>query len=243
MADVQIFDSDKDGIVAYVAQLIATIKLLSETRSYITIALSGGSLINHLTNELIKQKSLLEPFIPKLRFILADERFVDYDNNDSTYGCYVKLDFFKQLNIDQANVFPIKTDAKSVEECAIDYEQRIRPLLNENNGFDILSLGMGPDGHMCSLFPGHDLFLNANNDNRIVAHISDSPKPPPSRVTLTLNCINKSSHVMFFCTGEGKAQVIKRIIKDNDTSLPSGAIQLTNGSLKWFLDKPAAKLL
>lgn len=231
------------SIKAYVSYMITTIELLAKTQDFITIALSGGSLIEQLSNELIKQKDSITPFSHKLKFILADERFVPLDHADSTYAGYTRQcpNIFTHLNIPAENVYPIKADAESVEACALDYQQRILPLLNDQQGFDILSLGMGPDGHCCSLFPGHQLFTEPQS--RIVVPISDSPKPPPCRVTLTLKCLNNSKYVMFFVSGEGKAEVIKRILVDKDQSLPSAAVNPTNGTLKWFLDQSAAKLL
>lgn len=104
---------------------------------------------------------------------------------------------------------------------------------------------MGPDGHTCSLFPGHDLFTNASSQTRIVLPISDSPKPPPQRVTLTLNYVRNSRNLVFFACGAGKADMIKRILVDKDESLPStmAAPKSATGVLKWFVDKDAAKYL
>ena len=247
MADNQVtniaesVDESISFFVTYLHEII--VKLLSQYTSgqFVTIGLSGGSLIKQLSTELIKRKETFSPLVPRLKFLFCDERFVPLNHEDSTYFGYVKL--FDELNISKENVYAIKADAESVEACAIDYETRLRPLLNSNQGFDILIMGMGPDGHTCSLFPGHKLFTE--NDKRLVAPISDSPKPPPSRVTLTLEHINKSSYLLFCAYGESKAEMLRRILKEHDKSLPSASVQpaLPNGVLKWFIDRPAAKLL
>lgn len=104
-------------------------------------------------------------------------------------------------------------------------------------------IGMGPDGHTCSLFPGHDLFLDSSNQTRVVLPISDSPKPPPQRVTLTLNYVNNSKNLFFFACGAGKANMLKRILVDKDLSLPCANVLPKSGVLKWFVDKDAARLL
>lgn len=72
--------------------------------------------------------------------------------------------------------------------------------------FDLLLLGMGPDGHTCSLFPGHELL---KEQSLLIAPISDSPKPPPKRVTMTYPLINHASAILIPINGKSKAEMIK----------------------------------
>ncbi|XP_045236701.2 6-phosphogluconolactonase isoform X2 [Macaca fascicularis] len=79
---------------------------------------------------------------------------------------------------------------------------------------------------------------------KIVAPISDSPKPPPQRVTLTLPVLNAARTVIFVATGEGKAAILKRILEDQEENpVPAALVQPHTGKLCWFLDEAAARLL
>lgn len=94
-----------------------------------------------------------------------------------------------------------------VDEAAKDYEEKLHKAFgNDDFEFDLLLLGMGPDGHTCSLFPGHVLL---SEKSLKVAPISDSPKPPPERVTLTYPVINNARNCIFAISGAGKADMIK----------------------------------
>jgi 6-phosphogluconolactonase len=95
---------------------------------------------------------------------------------------------------------------------------------------------MGPDGHTASLFPNHSV-LNVNKG--LVTFVKDSPKPPPERVTLTLNTINKSKYKIVVVTGESKAVIVKEVIQDKKTNYPIGQVE----NLIWYLDKAAASKL
>lgn len=91
----------------------------------------------------------------------------------------------------------------------MDYAQQVAQAFPTARGipkFDLLILGMGPDGHTCSLFPDHPLI---EETNVLIASIVDSPKPPPCRITMTFPLINSSKCCIFAVCGEGKADVVK----------------------------------
>jgi 6-phosphogluconolactonase len=110
-----------------------------------------------------------------------------------------------------------------------------------NPAFDVLMLGMGPDGHVASLFPGHPVFAAARegasgSDSALAVH--DSPKPPPTRVTLSLETINAAQRVWVVAAGEEKADAVARSLR-GEGDLPAAAVSGTEQTL-WLLDVAAA---
>ncbi len=107
-------------------------------------------------------------------------------------------------------MFAITPDLSPAEQ-AKDYEDRMVGALGASPSIDLALLGMGPDGHTCSLFPGHPLLTTAGD--AYVSFLTDSPKPPPARITLTLKTLELAKHVAFLCVGVEKADMVKQILR------------------------------
>ena len=158
--------------------------------------------------------------------------------------------FSWQVPIPPGNVYAIN-DALSAEGAADDYETCLRHLVKSNvialssatgfPKFDLMLLGMGPDGHVASLFPGHPL---VQENKKWVTSIKDSPKPPPERITFTFPVINSSAYAALVVTGAGKADAVHLALggPQNSNKLPVAMVS-PEGELKWFLDKGAASKL
>lgn len=106
--------------------------------------------------------------------------------------------------------------------------------------FDIILLGMGPDGHTASLFPDHELL---NESDRWVAYVEDSPKPPPKRITLTFPVINHAARVAFVATGKEKAEILSKVIDTPEAGLPASRVKPAQGQLYFFTDDAATEKL
>ncbi len=104
--------------------------------------------------------------------------------------------------------------------------------------FDVLMLGIGPDGHCASLFPGHPAL---DVDDRVATSVLDSPKPPPERITLTFPALNRSRAVWFLASGAGKAAAVAAALAE-DGSIQATPARGVRGreETTWFLDHPAA---
>lgn len=158
--------------------------------------------------------------------------------------------FFWQVPIPPLNVYAID-DSLPPDGAADVYETTLRRLVTSNvistsiNGlpkFDLMLLGMGPDGHVASLFPGHALL---QEDQKWVTFLTDSPKPPSERITFTFPVINASSNVAMVVTGAGKSTSVYTALEDEKKTvmLPVEKVSPLEGELKWYLDKGAASKL
>lgn len=159
-----------------------------------------------------------------------------------------------QLPIVPSHVHSIN-DSLTAEEAANEYEFVIRQLvktrvvnvsaITDCPKFDLILLGMGPDGHVASLFPNH---LVLEEKNEWVTFITNSPKPPPERITFTLPVINSAANVVVVAAGGGKAEAAHLAIDDvgpecHVLSMPARMVQPGVGKLVWFLDSQAASKL
>ncbi|EEF50731.1 6-phosphogluconolactonase, putative [Ricinus communis] len=231
----------------YIAELSeASVK----ERGVFAIALSGGSLIG-LMGKLCEAPYNKTVDWAKWYIFWADERVVAKNHTDSNYKL-AKEGILSKVPIVPSHVHSIN-DSVSAEEAANEYEFVIRQLVKTRTinvsdisdcpKFDLILLGVGPDGHVASLFPNHSV-LDANDE--WVTYITDSPKPPPERITFTLPVINSASNVAVIVAGESKAEAVHLAIDDvgpDCPTLPARMVHPTKGKLVWFLDKPAASKL
>jgi 6-phosphogluconolactonase len=105
--------------------------------------------------------------------------------------------------------------------------------------FDVLLLGIGPEGHTASIFPGSP----AARDERPVLAVHDCPKPPPTRVSLGFPAINSAEEIWLVVSGEGKADAVARGVAGAEPAdLPAGAVRGRRAT-RWLLDRPAASRL
>ena len=121
-------------------------------RGIFTIGLSGGSLIKVLS-EVLKSRSADVKW-EQWRVFFCDERHVPFDSDQSTYGEYKKA-LFEHVPLPEKNIYRIDPGAE-LAAAAKDYRAKIESVCGKDlPQFDLLLLGMGPDGHTCSLFPNH----------------------------------------------------------------------------------------
>jgi len=174
----------------------------------------------------------------------ADERAVPLNHHDSNHRlCTAEL--FSKVPIPTSHIHPIDEIllGGDLEDVADAYEKElIREFAQKDSArfpiFDLILLGVGPDGHTASLFPGHELL---SEEHRWVAEIEDSPKPPPRRITLTYPVINHASRVAFVAMGKDKADVLARVLDRPEEGLPASRVKpVYPGHVYWFVDDAAS---
>lgn len=234
--------SDKDALSGGLNSFVEKVSREAiADHGYLSVAISGGSLPKILSKDLAYNKNVE---FSKWHIFWADERCVSHSDADSNY-LEVKNSLLNHIpGIPQENIYAINekyaTD-KDSEAAAVDYEEQLKKFFkNELPSFDLVLLGMGPDGHCCSLFPGHPLL---EERTRWVAPINDSPKPPPERITLTYPVVNNSKLVVFVTAGDGKKDMVQQIIEQPEKNLPCQRVKPTAGKVYWFIDHAAAAKL
>jgi len=210
-----------------------------EKKGKFSIAISGGSLPKQLSGLVGKPEAKWN----KWHVFFADERVVPLDHEDSNYKL-VSTEFLSKVPIPKENVHAIKPELlDDLEELTDEYEsQLIQSFASKDSArfpvFDLILLGMGPDGHTASLFPRHALL---SETSRWVAYVEDSPKAPPKRITLTLPVINHATRVAFVATGEGKQDRLATILDHPEEGLPCSRVRPAHpGTVHWFVDDAAS---
>jgi len=139
-----------------------------------------------------------------------------------------------------ANVHRIRGERPDLDSAAREYEAVLRSSLGDPPRLDIALLGMGPDGHVCSLFPGHPAL---EETERYVVPVLDAPKPPRGRITLTLLAIAAARTVVVAAFGEGKAEMARDAIENAASRRPAARALRAGPRALALLDPPAAARL
>ncbi|EEQ33166.1 suppressor of los1-1 [Microsporum canis] len=213
------------------------------------VAVSGGSLPAVLASSLLAPGDGTDEDTPRFALwdiFFADERVVALDHPDSNYGLLKTelLDKIPTSQLGQPKVHPIELN-DDIQEVADQYQDELRQSFAAKDSvktpvFDLILLGCGPDGHTCSLFPGHELLQEKDS---WVASIEDSPKPPLKRITLTLPVVTHGLRIAFVATGGGKKDVLAQIFDENEgSSLPCAMVNAAGGEkVSWFTDSAASQ--
>jgi len=206
-----------------------------------TVALSGGS-----TPKAMFQILGEKPFADSLPwssiyFFWGDERCVPPDHAESNYRMANEI-LLSKVPVPRENIFRIPAEGEDHELAASIYSETLQTFFAEGRpGFDLVFLGMGPDGHTASLFPG----TTALHAGDRVAAANYVEKFQSWRITLTADSINGARNIIFLVAGADKAPALKEVIEGprNPELYPSQLIVPSHGLLLWMVDEAAAKLL
>ncbi len=208
-------------------------------RGKVHVALAGGNTPRAAYELLAQLPRSSEISWSDVFIYFGDERCVPPDDAQSNYRM-ARLAFLEAVPIPAANVHRMRGELDPAE-AARDYAAVLRTDLGENPSFDLTLLGLGPDGHTASLFPGSP--PDADDDALVRAVYSESSAM--WRVTITPKVINASHTVAFAVEGVEKAAILAAVLEGprDPVALPSQIVAPSPGRLLWLVDKAAAGTL
>lgn len=193
-------------------QILAAIENGLKLNNQFHLALTGGTLGLKISEALVDEFNVDSHAFEGLHIWWSDERFVPADSAERNVLPFRNGLTNKKIVVHQG----LASDAaKNVEEAAVDYA-----LALENIGMNLIILGLGPDGHVASLFPGMTDF----DDARTIFAVTDSPKPPAARISFTMKSINSANEVWIVASGESKAEAVTKVV-EADLSIPASHVR------------------
>jgi 6-phosphogluconolactonase len=239
LPEVRILKTAPDLFEAAAAEFAAQASAAVRANGRFTVALSGGS-----TPKTLYSLLATKPGIPwdKIYFFWGDERHVPPDHPDSNYRMANEA-LLSKIKEAAQNVFRVHAEETDAAAAALQYEQTLRDFFHLSAGefprFDLILLGIGPDGHTASLFPGTAALRE--KQRWVVANWV--PKFNTYRITFTYPVLNAAAMVMFLASGADKAAILHEILDNSAADLPSQKVQPVNGKLIWMVDESAASNL
>ena len=220
------------------------LKKLKSEESF-AVALSGGSTPKNMF-AILANDAALRNQMPwdRVHFFWGDERHVPPDHTDSNYRMTNEA-MLSRVPVPPENIHRIRAENPDAGKAAEDYEQELRGFFKleaeQLPPFDCVFLGMGPDGHTASLFPGTKALHE--RERLVVSNWVD--KFQSYRITMTTPVLNNADIVIFLVSGEEKAEPLRVVLEgEKQTDLfPSQLIEPTHGKLLWLVDQAAARQL
>jgi len=209
--DLTLYADAAELTTEVIAQLLQSIEEGLTEKARFDLALTGGTLGLAISKSLVEVLNQNADDFAGLHIWWSDERFVASDSQERN-----ALPFHNKLSNKNVIVHQIiSSDKGSAQEALADYDSQLK-----NVNLDLSVLGLGPDGHVASIFPGRS---DLDNLNRVFL-IEDSPKPPSVRISFTMAMINSAEKVWIVAAGEGKADAVTKII-EADLSIPASYVR------------------
>ena len=204
-------------------------------RGRFAFVIPGGSAAEHLLPRLARAKVDW----PRTGVFYSDERFVPRNDPDSSAAASMRL-LFDGLGHHGPRVHPIVDSALDPDLTATRYAEGLVRALGPDPVADLVLLGIGEDGHIASLFPGRAAL---EVDDALVIVERDSPKPPPTRLTLSLPLLARGREIVIAAFGSGKADVLHEVVRDPACTLPAARLLRAATRVTFLLDPAAAARL
>ncbi len=237
MSNIRIFRFQDSASLAdrFALMLIQRLAELSSVKETVNLGLTGGRVAHTVYTQLADRFGAQEIDTSKIHLWWSDERFVPTTSPErNSQQALSVLAQTMALIPSQIHLMPAADGQRDPDEAAFAYATELGDIR-----FDICLLGMGEDGHIASIFPDHPSF-DPQATNTVIG-VTESPKPPSERITMTLPAINQSTEIWMMATGKEKASAAARAI-NGDPTIPAGHLVGTSNTY-WFLDFEAASEL
>ncbi len=242
---IEVLASAPDLFHAAAEEFVRAARTAIGAQGRFAVALSGGSTPKALYSLLATNYA---DFVWNRVFLFfGDERHVPPTDADSNYRM-VNESLLTKIQIPAENVFRVQAENPDAAAAASEYEAQLRRFFELRSGdrpgefprFDLILLGLGPDGHTASLFPDSPAL---DEQSRLVV-ANWVAKFNAHRITFTFPVLNRAAEIIFLASGADKADMVRQVLEGKNTPpLPSQRVQPSDGKLLWMLDEAAAAKL
>ena len=204
-----------------------------------TVSLSGGSTPQAMYTLLAQAPYRDQVDWGNVVFFWGDERFVPANHPDSNYRMVLEA-LISRVPVAPQNIFPVKTENRTPQDSAVDYENIMREFFGEElPRFDLMLMGLGEDAHTASLFP----FGTALKESQrwVIEVYAEHLKA--HRITMTLPVLNNADDTLFLVSGPSKANALKVVLEGpfEPMQYPAQLIQPRNGQMLFFADEASTQ--
>ena len=228
-------------VIAAGDRLVSAIGSALDARGRALISLTGGGIGIAMLRHVATRGGEVD--WSRVHLFWGDERYVPADD-DERNDKQAREALLEHIDIPPANVHPMPASdgdfGPDLDAAALAYAQVLAANAGDGQpapAFDVHLLGMGPEGHVNSLFP-HSAAVRESQ--ALVVGVSDSPKPPPQRITLTLPAVQRSREVWLVVSGSGKADAVAAAVGGADPlDVPAAGARGRDATV-WLLDEDAA---
>jgi 6-phosphogluconolactonase len=238
---LEVYSTTDELIAGIDARVESVLSELLQTQPAVHLVLTGGTVGIAMLEPLDSTHAL---DWSRIHLWWGDERFVAADSPDRNEG-QAQRAMIHRLPIPAQNVhrMPASDAGLTLDEAAAAYTAELAAFAAPGAAapaFDILILGIGPDAHVASLFPGHP---GVSNNSTAAIAVRNSPKPPPERVSLSLETINAAQRLWVIAAGADKAEAVRAAFEAPDATVaPASVVEGTLETI-FFTDEAAASLL
>lgn len=237
---VKVFDNKSEISVAAAELFVQIAQQSINQNGKFVVSLTGGSSPEQLYTLLAQPEYQSKIDWSKVFVFWGDERWVSLDDDQSN-GKMADRTLLNKVPVPKNQVFYMWQDSISAEDYAVSYEDEIRKHLGADLRFDLILLGMGPDGHTASLFPHQEVLHE--KEKLVAAYHLDAQNM--YRITLTAPLINKGKHLVVMLYGDNKAAALHEVLEGepNAELYPAQMLKPETGDITWLVDKAAASQL